>query len=402
MTQRERRLAIILSCVAVLGGLILAYQLILRPLNDYSDNIASAKEDIDKAEKQLQAARKDKARLDRWRLMSLPGDPARPNDPALATRQYRKYLSELLYKNNFLVESFNPIDTPRAPTQPGKPRPAFTALHYNIRARATLGNFVRMLEEFQHTPLLHKIKSLTIARVENTAAARKNRDDVVTVLMMVEALVVSGVERPPSNRPTNLLEFSKSFGIDPRLGALDALTVLRRGPAAIALVPSVLSPTGPLGKQLLAAESPARTYADIAKKNIFQGPPETEKDALSNPGGPIDVSRYTYLTQITLGEKGSEAFYYIRTSNRQTRLRLSAGFDKFRIMDERGDNAVLSGKVVKIESRDVYFQVDNDYYAVHVGQSFEEALRTRLSPAQVEALGLGDSSQKAAAGPSSR
>src|SRR5260370_6870559 len=114
MTQRERRLAIILSCVAVLGGLILAYQLILRPLNDYSDNIASAKEDIDKAEKQLQAARKDKARLDRWRLMSLPGDPARPNDPALATPQYPKYLRNLLYKHTFLLEPFTPTDPPRA------------------------------------------------------------------------------------------------------------------------------------------------------------------------------------------------------------------------------------------------------------------------------------------------
>jgi hypothetical protein len=387
MTQRERRLALILGVVAVVGGLLLAYQLILRPLNDYSDTIASLDDDIIKTDKLLQGARKDKARLDRWRLMSLPVDPAHPTDPALATREYRKYLGQLMFKNTILAESFNPMDTPRAPTQPGKPRPAYTALHFSIRARASLGNFVRMLDEFQQTPLLHKIKSLTIARVEGTAAARKNRDDVVTVQMMVEALVVNGAERPPSNRPTNLL------GIDQRLLALDALTRLRRGPAGIALAP--LSPTGPLGKQLLAVESPARTYADIARKNIFQGPPADDgKDPLSNPGGPIDVTRYTFLTDIVLNDKEGEAFYYIRTSNRWTRLRESRGFNTFIIKDERGEEDLVKGTVLKIESRDVYFRAGDNYFVIHIGQNFDSAMRHPLSPAQVETLGLAGPSSK--------
>jgi hypothetical protein len=387
MTQRERRLAMLLGGVAVVGGLFLAYQLLLRPLQDYATTIAALDDEIAEKEKELQKARKDKQRLERWRLMSLPVHPAHRNDTALASREYGKYLDDL-FRNRLLIESFTPVNAPAPPAQAGKPRP-YTALSFNVRGKATLGNFVKLLRDFQQTPLLHKIKSLTIERVENTAALRKKRDDVVTVAMTVEALVVTGAER----RPTNLL------GVDHRLLALDALTVLRRGPAAIALVPSVAGPTGLLGKQLLAANAPPdRTYDDIAKKNIFQGQPEADRGGgYSNPGGPIDVTRYTFLTSTNIGEKGPEAFYYIRTSNRWTRLRESLGFNAFQVKDEDGQQVLVDGKVVRIESRDVYFRVGNDYYKIHIGQNFEQALRNRLSPAEVEALGLASPAPKAAA-----
>ena len=57
-------------------------------------------------------------------------------------------------------------------------------------------------------------------------------------------------------------------------------------------------------------------------------------------------------------------------------------------MDERDDGPELSGKVVKIESRDLYFQVGTNYYVIHVGQNFAEALRRRLPESEVKSLGL--------------
>jgi hypothetical protein len=212
--------------------------------------------------------------------------------------------------------------------------------------------------------------------------------------MTIEALVVSGAEK----RPSNLL------GIDHRLVALDALSVLRRGPAAIALVPAVLSPTGPLGARIVEKmeqaaqargskkskeedEVVARSYRDIARKNIFQGAPTVEKQEFYATGDDIEVTRYTYLTDITLSDWRSEAWIFMRTNNRKTRLRVSPGFNSFLIKDDH-DEVHVNGKVVKIDSRDIYFQVGSSYYAIHVGQSFAEAMRRRLAETDARSLGL--------------
>ena len=106
MTQRERRLAIMLGGIVVLGGIFLAYQLVLRPLREYSESISALEQDTETAEAQLAKIRKEKANLDKWRLMSLPVDRARPTDPSLANREYNAYLSDLMRKHKFGIESF--------------------------------------------------------------------------------------------------------------------------------------------------------------------------------------------------------------------------------------------------------------------------------------------------------
>jgi len=397
MTPRERRLAIILCGIVVVGGLFLAYQLILRPLGEYDSTIATLEDDIKGERDQVFKILKDKPQLERWRLMSLPIDPAHPADVGLARGEYGKYLNELMYRNRFADVNLNPVEVNRAiGTQPGK-KPDYTAVDFNIRAKTSLANLVQMLEEFQRTPLMHKIKNLTIDRSENAPAARRKREDLVAVQMTIEALVVSGAER----RPTNLL------GVDHRLLAVDALTALGRGPTGLALVPALLSPTGPLGAKLMErlqdaaagrgsaspgyTEVPRRNYRDIAKKNIFQGAPtlDAKEDTPFVPSGEdIDVRRFTYLTDITVTDWRSEAFYYIRTSNRKTRLRVSPGFNALRIMDDNDDQVVVNGKVVKIESRDIFFSVGNNYYRLHIGQNFAEAMRRKLPEAEVKELGL--------------
>ena len=53
MTQRERRLAIILGGIVVVGGVFLAYQLILRPLREYDETIASLEAENQTAQDQI-------------------------------------------------------------------------------------------------------------------------------------------------------------------------------------------------------------------------------------------------------------------------------------------------------------------------------------------------------------
>ncbi len=393
MTQRERRMAIFLVGLALVGGLFLAYQLILRPLGEYDTTIANLEGEVENAQKEEAKVLKDKAQLEVWRLMSLPMDPGRSGDTRLARNEYYAYLNNLISKHRFAEPNITPMESARAAsTQQGK-KPIFIPVDFNLRAKVTLINLVQMLEEFQRTPLMHKIKNLTIDRPENSPAARRRGGDALAVQMTIEALVVSGAER----RPSNLL------GVDHRLLALDALTVLRRGPAAIALVPSVVSPTGPLGARILekleqAAQARgrkapkdedvvARSYRDIARKNIFQGAPTTEKVQSFATGEEIEVTRYTFLTDITLSDWRSEAWIFMRTNNRKTRLRVSSGFNSFLIKDDR-DDVLVSGKVVKIDSRDIYFQTGESFYGIHIGQNFAEAMRRRLPQSEARSLGL--------------
>jgi hypothetical protein len=412
MTQRERRMAIFLGGLLCAAGLFLAFQLILRPLSEYDTTIASLSNDVDTARIEVAKIVKDKAQLETWRLMSLPIDLGRPTDMRLARSEYQEFLNRLTLSHRFTEVNLTATESARtASTQPGK-KPVFIPVDFNLRAKALLPNLVQMLEEFQRTPLMHKIKNLTIDRPENAPAARRRGGDALAVQMTIEALVISGAER----RPSNLL------GVDHRLLALDALTVLERGPAAIALVPSVLSPTGPLGARLLERQMDAapvrgapppkyediavRNYRDIARKNIFQGAPKAAADVIATTDD-IEVTRFTFLTDITVSDRRSEAFIYFRTNNRKTRLRVSPGFDAFLIKDDH-DDVLVSGRVVKIDTRDIYFQVGNSYYGIHIGQNFAEAMRRRLPESEVSSLGLirgegnSDSPGKRSASPPGR
>jgi hypothetical protein len=411
MTQRERRLAMILGVFLAGGALLLFWQLILRPLDEYDLTIASLRRDRDAVRQQVSDVLDDKKKVELWQLMSLPATPGKPGDVTLARDEYFKYLRKLLGDSRFADITLTPMESNRTlSTQPGK-KPVYIPVDINVRARASLTSLVQMLDEFQRTPLVHKIKTLKIDRPEIASAARKKREDVVTVEMTIEALVVTGAER----RPVNLL------GIDHRLLAVDALTVLERGPALVALAPGMLSPTGPLGKRLMALREEAssrktkngkkgdavapdddyeeamhRNYADIAKKNIFQGPPTVEREAPVSTGEEIDVTKFTYLTDITLADWGGEAYIYFRASHRKMRLRVSPGYRSFGIKDDFDDQFAIKGEVMKIESRDLYFKVGRELYRMHIGQNFAEALRQRVSDAEAKTLGLAVSPKKAA------
>jgi hypothetical protein len=130
---------------------------------------------------------------------------------------------------------------------------------------------------------------------------------------------------------------------------------------------------------------PPRQYAAIAKKDIFLG-----NTSLNRPEV-VEVARYVHLTDITHNLAHSpprcEAFFYDRYNNRHTRLRPEPGFDRFVILDN-DDEVLVRGKVVRLDDRELIFQVDQDYYSMHVGQNLDEALKHRLSGEQLKVLGL--------------
>lgn len=365
MTARERFLAAgVLLVVVLAGGAFLLYHFLMVPLRDRDASIQVLSADIERKDDRVREITAERAKLTRWRALSLP------TDIDLARREYERYLSELLRESGFAPGAYSvvpkPTDSKTAPTVPGK-GPIYTRLTFTVQAHGSLNDLVHMLKEFYHTSLLHQVQLLTIQRP--LTPGPQQAADALDINLTIEALSVAG----GGNRPYLLPN------LDPRLMLIDTAAALRGGPAGMALAAWGGTPMGPSGPGTLA--EPHRDYAAIASRNIFFG--DTAQNAAQRDD--VEVTRFVHLTDITNNGRYQEAFLYDRTSNRKTRLRAQAGFDSFRIQDSAGETLVR-GKVTRIDARDLVFQVDDKVYAMHVGQSLDEALRKALSKADVEKM----------------
>ena len=85
-----------------------------------------------------------------------------------------------------------------------------------------------------------------------------------------------------------------------------------------------------------------------------------------------------------------EASLFDLSRNKAIRLRAKAksGFDVFRISDEATGASVMKAKVLRIDSRDVYFQVGDDVFSMHIGETLAEAMKKPMDHAEVEELEL--------------
>ena len=192
------------------------------------------------------------------------------------------------------------------------------------------------LQSFYNTPVLHRIRTLTITKP--TTLRQGQRQDELDISMVIEAVIVDGVK--------------------PR---------------------ETLMPKEPLKAEYLTAK---RNYNDILARNIFLGP-----NTSSDPGriNPVEITKYNKLTTVVQNHWSGKVEAFFRdlaapNPSLEVRLRPSAGFDEFAIKDGNGES-IVKGKVIKIDvdNREVYFKVGDKYYRIHTGQSFEQAMR-KASP----------------------
>jgi hypothetical protein len=366
MNTRERTLAtIVLGMVILGGGYFLVSQVLLGPLRARADNLAALQKEVQNKRDRIAQIKAARPLLERWKHISLPADAD------MAQREYEKYLTDLLRQADFspgtLSVTPRPVDTKSSPTLPGKGA-VYTKLAFNVQARGSLESLVRMMEHFYRTNLLQQVKAFTVQRPATTRPGQQPRD--LDINMTVEALIVNGGESRQSLMPMDRRLLSMT---------LDAIGVRPRGIAGLATSAALVNPNGPLGPGNLA--QPARNYAALAARNIFLGPvPTAQLDD-------VDPTRFIYLTSITDNGRRPEAFLYDRYNNRNTRLRASAGFDDFRVTDGQ-DVELVKGHVLRIDERDVVFQVDKKVYQMHLGDNLEEAMRKALTDSRIKELGL--------------
>jgi hypothetical protein len=371
----------VVGLVFLVGGGVLANTFLISPLTQRAKRIAALEKSTEETTDQINRILADKPKLERWRQLSLPADQV------MARGEYAKFLTDLMRQSSFAVEYLRAGQSDgRVNVTADKKKPVYTPLTYSLRAKASLGNVVKMLEKFYNTGLMHRISHLIIERTDGNA-----RGDTVTVQMTVEALILSGAE-----------DRSKLLGAPDKSVALSAVTAMRRGPAALALVPWAVGPTGPLGPRALSqppkpakpgtvvASYKPRKYDDIARKNIFVGE-QTRQERSADPYREA-ILEYAELTDITRNGVDYQAFITEKDKKeKKTRLRAKngkplGGFDSFHVKDISGES-VLQGKVVWIGERDLIFKSDDKYYSLHFGQNLATALeKGRLSESQVKSM----------------
>lgn len=356
MTQRDQKIVmlLVLGILALGIGIVLVKTSFVDPISEYNNKISSLEDKKDQVWQQInliEAGRKD---LEKAKRMSLPAQQVK------AAASYDQYLVDLLRESG-LTEVFvqgpppaDPKSAPTVPTAVTAPKKAgHTILNYTVRAKGSLAAVVTALENLQRTPIMHRVRGLSLGRQDNNSSKEANTGKLL-VQMTIEAMIVAGVKA-------------------------DQEAKLK--PNADAKLPT---------------ESYPRKYTDIARKNIFIGPvplpPQPPVVDLTEPTAEEKIiPEFVRLTHTDA--LAQEAF--LRTlifQMPETRLRSKpgSGYDWFTIKNEERTKDLVRARVLRIDERDVYFQVKDDVYGVHVGQNIWQAMRRPLSDEELENLELTD------------
>jgi hypothetical protein len=350
VTQRDQKTLMIL--ILALAGAGVAFWLLqswfLGPLDEYNIQIATLQDEVDKKEQQFFGVIRDKPLLEKAKARSLSANQTK------AAGDYGLYLDTLLINNGLTVVSL----TPPAPTDSKGAAPVaagpnavkkagHTVLKYQVHAKGPLAAIVASLEELQRTPVLHRVTTLTIGRQESISA-KDTPKDMLSVQMTIEAMIAAGAKP----------------GVEP---SLEPDTGLR--------LPTASNP---------------RHYADIAKLNIFTGPvpPAYVPTEAVDPDEEI-VPEYVRL--VSTEPTSQEAF--LRTLLFKTReIRLSSkpesGARVFQIWNEEHTKVLVRAQVLRVDQRDVYFQIKEDVYGIHIGDTIAHALNDLLLTPEDAAKGL--------------
>jgi hypothetical protein len=367
MTQRDRQVLLILGgcAAAVLAVVFIVYTYVWAPLQEYNRTIADLENEVNQKETAVLMVQVEKKRVEKYRALSLPASPDH------AASEYSKWLHPVLQfcglRDITLTGPPPAALRPPPASQQGK-KAGHMTLTFHVRAKGDLATVVRTLDVLKKAPVLHRVRGLTLSQGDEKSAGRLN------LQLTLEAMIV--------NKAAATQPFLSSP--DLRLVALDSIAGLQRGPVGLALAPWLAAKKAIT--QRVAGEQLARNYPDIARKDIFVG---ALPEAPQFTGEGLDVLQFIHLVQTNPTAK--EAFLRNRAV-RQRELRLRAvpgsGYDVFRIMDEEGDRQVIRAKVLRVEQREIYFQVEDAVYELHIGYDLAEAMRRPLSEGRMEDLEL--------------
>jgi hypothetical protein len=350
------------------GALVLGFVFLkgfFLPFQDNVKKVAAAEEAYDREYQDYRVFQQEKGRLERDRLLGMPRDTNQ------ASNDYIHYLQKLLEKAGFDKNpdvGFGGVTAPSTSTSAGK-KAGHGSVTFNAKARGTWINVVKFLDMFQRTAFMHRLRNWSV-----DAPTASKEPGKLTLNMTIEALVVNKNER----RPENL------WGVDPRAVAADAFLGMNRLPtgwATLLRAQALLLPQVP----------PKREYGELVRVNPFVGGPiKVEKlvdlDALAKKKEEDqkkkDKDARANATLVQTDTDGQKALLIAPTSpDKSTPIKLARN-STFPLWDG------LKGKVLRVDHRDVYFEVDSKLYGIHIGTTLADAYKQPLSAIQGKKLNL--------------
>jgi len=372
MTKREKVMATtLLATMAVLGGAVFFHLFVIQPISEVRAELESERteltkeqENLAKEESRIKTILRVNPRLTQWKELSLP-----PKNPKLKPQfgvsleeqkktrfrelgvDYYTYLEGVLRKSGFPSESISitPRSVNRRTTSNLQSKEVlFEPLVFGVQARGPYDAVVAMLKTFHTTPLLHQIRTFTVAVSPNRSTTQAK--GLLDLTMTVEALVVNGGQEREKLLPEKL----------------------------------------PYAPRVLA--EPGRSYDLMAKRNMFTGiaPAAAKSTTAAKSTEPkSDVLRFVKLTMLFFNpdrRRWEATLYDQAKGTKETKLNERI-LNEFTINDSAGLE-VLKAKVVKIDEEQLIFESEGRYYRLRCGDFIYPAIREPVPEKELKSLGV--------------
>jgi hypothetical protein len=356
-TPRERMMAYLaLTLITVTAAGVLYFMYYDRNMSQLKNRQRTAESDIDTKDAALAEYEKTKPLVDLDKRLSLP-------ETQNASLKYGEELEKMLALSGFPAEKIGSVrpkqsEGPKTTALgPGKQKPFFTRVLFDLTIHGDETMLEDFLDRFYRTPLLQRVKSITVARpVTKLPDQLPNELDIN---MTVEALILDVAEKRTGLLPEKLKDTEK-----PRRNARSSAQ-----------------------------------YAAIAGNNIFYGPSK----AGPKTRDPKDTPDYNVTPEIvldmiwkednqiwaTLFDAADDYQYVIRKSyagwrvdkysftSKDKRIKLEIGEETLSIKDAN-DYEHHNYKILRIDSADLYLDEGGKIFKLHVGYRLSDAkLMTR-------------------------
>lgn len=379
MNSRERKLIILLvACVGVGGGGLGVYAWFVKPLIGYNKAILNARDERDLEELKWNTFLAEQQKLAWARVKSLP------TRPELAASEYERYLERMIEKTELKLVGINyaaAVKVKPTGTVQGVKEVGHQIISFNLIARGELPDLVKFMELLRSTPYEHRIKTMSIDRADNSTA--KTASKTLNITMTIEALLVGKSDNGPGHPP----------GLDGKYLAYDFLA------ARSDMAPLGWGMVGSLVALKQNMPRPAgRDYAEVSKKNIFVGAFPSIRGPVGpgDPGetGPVEprVGNIPAFIRLVHTVQTNHEAYLLNLYYRNEEFKLSddpkSGYQVRRISTDNGDHVFFFMKVLRIDPGVVYFQKENQVYAISLGQTLADAIQEPLSIDRMDDLDL--------------
>lgn len=369
--------------LATTGGTILLGFLFLKgfllPWQKNARDLERLEDEFFTQDREFKTFLKEKSKLESYRLLGLP------RDLEGGSSGYTLYLENLLKDCGMTGVDIKPSgneEKPKSQSAGGKIKPGHITLSFQVDAKGDWFSLTKMLEKFQRTPFLHRLRNLAITPIR---AGKKGAQTKLAFTMNIEAMVVHKNER----RPDNL------WGFDPKVFARDSVLALFGQPSGWSMLLR--------GQALIIPELPKRRYSDLGWVNPFVGgkpkSPYEEVVKKKEEKKTPPPKRFEYRLVLT---NPSHQRAILHSPEKDIAVKLAGPLDSSLVVVGGSGCGILhleaftifdgidtvAGTVLRVDLREVYVQIGGEVYGIGFEKALADYLKTPLTRAEQKKRGL--------------